>query len=158
MNTQTCCFFGHANTPKTQELKNHICKAVENLIVNQNVNTFLFGSKSHFNDLCLEAVTLAKKTYPHIKRIYVRAEYPCIDNSYKSYLLQTYDDTYYSAAAHPGKASYIQRNFEMIEKSLFCIIYFDEKYAPAKRKSGTAIAFKYALKLKREIINLATSS
>jgi len=41
----------------------------------------------------------------------------------------------------------------MIDKSSFCIIYYDESYSPAKRtssnqqpKSGTKAAYEYALK------------
>ena len=56
---------------------------------------FLFGSKSRFDDLCYEAVTELKKKYVHIQRIYVRAEFPYIDESYKSYLLKGYEETYY---------------------------------------------------------------
>ena len=36
---------------------------------------FLFGSKSHLNDLCLQATTEVKKIRPNVKLIYVRAEY-----------------------------------------------------------------------------------
>ena len=45
----------------------------------------------------------------------------------------------------------------MIDKSRFCVVYYDEKYNPAKRKSGTKIALDYALKKKREVINLKNS-
>lgn len=36
---------------------------------------FLFGSKSQFNDLCLQAATEVKKIRPNVKLLYVRAEY-----------------------------------------------------------------------------------
>ena len=41
----TCCFFGHRTINETEELKTKLCEAVEDLITNQNVDTFLFGSK-----------------------------------------------------------------------------------------------------------------
>ena len=119
----------------------------------ENVDTFLFGSKSRFDALCLEIVSEIKEKYPHIKRIYVRAEFPFIDDSYKTYLMKLYDDTYYpEKVIGAGRAAYIERNFEMIDNSRFCIVYYDEEYSPTNRKSGTRIALDYAKKKAREII------
>ena len=64
-----------------------------------------------------------------------------------------------------GKASYVERNQEMINKSDFCVIYYDENYLPPRRKnsrrdlfdyqpkSGTAVVYDYAVKKKKKIIN-----
>ena len=149
----TCCFFGHRTINETEELKVELHKTIEDLIVNENVNTFLFGSKSRFNDLCLEIVSRIKEKYPHIKRIYVRAEFPVISDNYKDYLLESYEDTYYpKKIIDSGRAAYVERNFEMINQSRFCVVYYDESYTPSKRKSGTKIALDYAIKCKREIV------
>ncbi|MBE6729369.1 MAG: hypothetical protein E7568_03950 [Ruminococcaceae bacterium] len=91
----TCCFFGHRDINETEELKSKLVEIIENLIVNKRVDTFFFGSKSRFNSLCHETVTKIKEKYPHIKRVYVRAEYPYISERYKNYLLDSYEDTYY---------------------------------------------------------------
>ena len=153
MKENTCCFFGHRKINETEELKAKLYKTIENLIVNDNVDTFLFGSKSRFNDLCLEVVSQIKDKYPHINRIYVRAEFPIINDEYKAYLLESYEDTYYpEKLIDAGKAVYVERNIEMINRSRFCIVYFDESYAPSKRKSGTKTALDYAIKLKKEIL------
>lgn len=147
----TCCFFGHRTINETEELKVKLYKTIENLIVNENVDTFLFGSKSRFNDLCLEIVSQIKDKYPHIKRIYVRAEFPIISDEYKAYLLENYEDTYYpEKLIDASKAVYVERNIEMINRSRFCIVYYDESYAPSKRKSGTKIALDYAIKCKKK--------
>ncbi len=151
----TCCFFGHRTINETEELKVELHKTIEDLIVNENVNTFLFGSKSRFNDLCLEIVSRIKEKYPHIKRIYVRAEFPVISDNYKDYLLESYEDTYYpKKIIDSGRAAYVERNFEMINQSRFCVVYYDESYTPSKRKSGTKIALDYATKHQKEIIIL----
>lgn len=151
----TCCFLGHRTINETEELKERLCEAIERLIVYEKIDTFLFGSKSRFNDLCYELVTKTKEKYPHIKRIYVRAEYPYIDDSYKTYLLQSYEDTYYpDKMIGAGKASYVERNCEMIRNSRFCVIYYDQVLTPATRKSGTKIALDHAVKFKKEIIKL----
>ena len=151
----TCCFIGHRTINETEELKSKLYETIEKLIVENSIDTFLFGSRSRFNDLCHEIVTQIKEKYPHIKRIYVRAEYQNIDETYKAYLLENYEDTYYpEQIIGAGKVAYVERNYEMINKSRFCIFYYDEQNAPTIRKSGTKIAFDYAVKQKKEIIRI----
>ncbi len=164
---RTCCFFGHRKVPDAEKIKNRVYKEVENLIVNKGVCIFLLGSKSEFDDLCHAVVTILKEKYPHIKRIYVRAEFQHINDDYKNYLLESYEDTYYpERIENSGKASYVERNQEMINKANYCIVYYDKNYAPPRRKksrrdlvdyqpkSGTKTAYDFAVKKKREIINL----
>ncbi len=149
----TACFFGHRTINETEELKSKLIEIIEKLIVDENVDTFLFGSKSRFNSLCLELVTKIKEKYPHIKRIYVRAEYPDINEHYTKYLLKSYEDTYYPKhIIASGRAAYVERNYEMINKSQFCIVYYDEQNAPTTRKSGTKIALDFAKKKCGKII------
>ena len=151
----TACFFGHRTINETEELKSKLKEIIEKLITKENVDTFLFGSKSRFNSLCLEIVTEIKEKYPHIKRVYVRAEYPYISEDYKNYLLKSYEDTYYPEHINgSGRAAYVERNYEMINKSHFCVVYYDEPNSPTTRKSGTKTALDYAVKHGRKILNL----
>ena len=120
-----CCFFGHREISESVKLKDILYENIEKLITKENVRIFLFGSKSQFNDLCHEIVTKLKETYPFVKRIYVRAEFPYIDDSYKTYLLEKYEDTYYpEKLINAGRAVYVKRNYEMIDKSDFCVVYY----------------------------------
>lgn len=147
----TCCFLGHREIYETAELKDQLYNLIEMLITVKRINTFLFGSKSHFNSLCYNLVTEAMAKHPHIKRIYVRAEFPVIAEDYKAYLLKYYEDTYYPASVHgAGKAAYIKRNCEMIDKSHFCVFYYREHSTPQGRNSGTKIAFDYARKRNKQ--------
>lgn len=146
MKEKTCCFFGHRTINVTEELKSKLIEVIEKLIAEENVDTFLFGSKSRFNSLCKEAVTEMKEKYPHIKRIYVRAEYPDIDEQYTNYLLENYEETYYPEHIRgSGRAAYVERNCEMINKSRYCIVYYDEQGVPTARKSGLYlyVTFRY---------------
>ncbi|MBQ8292013.1 MAG: hypothetical protein IJX88_05885 [Clostridia bacterium] len=128
---------------------------VEGLIVTQNVQTFLFGSKSEFDDMALNIVTRLKEAYPAVKRVYVRAVYPLLRKEYEEYLLELYDATYMPMRVErAGTASYVQRNREMIEKSDIVVVYYEEKYALKKGKSGTRIAYSYAKNQKKLIINV----
>ena len=93
-----------------------------------------------------------KEKYPFIRRVYVRAEFPVIGEDYQKYLLGRYEDTYYpTSVRNAGRASYVKRNTELIERSQFCVFYFDEAHSPTGRKSGTKIAYDYAIKRKKTI-------
>ena len=134
MNKNTCCFLGHRKIEITNELRKKLYNIIEKLIIEENIDTFLFGSKSQFDDLCYQVINELKADYPYIKRIYVRAQFPYINNNYKTYLLQSYEETYYpNNILKAGKSVYVERNCEMINKSKFCIMYFNENYVPPRR-------------------------
>ena len=56
------CFIGHRTIPVTNELCERIRNTVLDLIDNQGVDTFLFGSRSQFDELCLKIVTKIKES------------------------------------------------------------------------------------------------
>ena len=118
--------------------------------------------------ICVLKLFQKKEKYPYIKRIYVCAEYPYIDEDYENFLLERYEETYFpEKLTDAGRAVYVERNCEMIDKADICIVYFKDSYLPPRRKyskrdlsdyqpkSGTGIAYKYAVQKKRSIINLA---
>lgn len=82
--------------------------------------------------------------------------------------MKIFEETYFpERAMNAGLAVYVERNCEMIDKSYICVVYFKDNYLPERRrnssmditdyqpKSGTGIAYKYAVRKKRRIINLA---
>ena len=172
MADKRCCFIGHRTSELTDELTELLKGTIRRLILEEGVCYFLFGSRSAFDDLCHNIVTEFQKEYPHIVRVaYTRcSEYAVkaeekekLERSWASVLktnvkLKDYDaevqsDRVYSA----GKASYVERNQEMIDDSDFCIFYYNEEYLPPKRKrtnrdlttyqpkSGTRLAYEYAM-------------
>ena len=159
------CFIGHREIEITTKLKESITIFIENLIQKENAYIFLFGSRSEFDKLCYDIVTKLKEKYSYILRVYVRSSYENIDASYEKYLLENYEKTFFpKRCKSSGKSSYIQRNQAMIDASDFCIFYYNEKYLPKrnitknevlanKPKSGTAIAYKYAIQKKKSIKN-----
>ena len=154
----TCCFFGHRNIVITEELEKNLKIIIESL-VQKGVCVFLFGSKSKFNDICYEAVSGLKERYSDIRRIYVRAEFPDINEDYEKYLLSFYEETYYpKKIVNAGRAVYVERNCEMIEKSGYCFVYYDENNSRATGKSGTRLALEFAQKMGRNIINIREMS
>lgn len=152
----TCCFFGHRKIFITECLVESLQNEIEKLIKEKKVKTFLFGSRSEFDDLCHKVVSELKEKYSDIVRIYVRAEFPYINDEYEKYLSNRYEESYDPEKIKgAGKASYIERNYEMIDKSEYCIFYYDEEYVPIRgKKSGTKIAYEYAKKKGKKIKNL----
>lgn len=162
------CFIGHRKIENSKKLKDKIYEVVYDLI-HIGADTFLFGSKSEFDDICLEVVSKFKEQYPNIKRIYVRSSYPVIEDSYKEYLLKFYEESIFpKEVENVGRCAYIKRNQNMIDACEICVFYFNPEYIPpakihtkyplmlhsCERKSGTAIAFKYAKQKNKKIINL----
>ncbi len=60
---KVCCFVGHRRIVVTKELVKNVYFVVEHLIKNEQVDTFLFGSRSQFNDLCYEIVSELKREF-----------------------------------------------------------------------------------------------
>ena len=174
---KSCCFIGHRKIEVSNLLEEKLKKVLIYLIEKQGVTNFLFGSKSGFNDFCHVVVTKLMQKYTFIKRI----AYTCKSESVffesekeeweqklslffkKQFHLLCYEQeiehkTKYTA----NKASYVERNFAMIDDSDFCVFYYDENYVPPQKnkknshiiinqKSGTKIAYEYA-KRKNKII------
>ena len=51
-----------------------------------------------------------------------------------------------------GRTSYVERNSLMVEDSNFVVVYFVEE--ESREKDGTRLAYKYALKQKKNIITV----
>lgn len=162
----TCCFIGHRKIDATEELKTELRSTIEKLIVENNVDTFLFGSKSEFDSLCHRIVNELKEKYCHIRRIYFSIYPPSIYDRTCQRVPSTYEEVYHpKGLQNAGKATYVKRNFAMIDKSDICIFYYNENYeAPTRRKniylpeqkrnSGTKVAFDYAIKQHKNLINV----
>lgn len=164
---KTACFIGHRKIDITESLKERLYNVIEDLMVSRGVTHFLFGSNSQFDSLCHEVVSNIKNKYPYIKRVYVRAQFQKISKEYEQYLLTEYEDTFFAEkAAGAGRLSYIQRNYNMIDKSCVCVVYYNKDYLPERKQqkgfcnnekktsSGTALAVKYAQMKNKDIINV----
>lgn len=149
------CFIGHRNVEMTKEEMDNLYKIILTTVVDDNVTDFLFGSKSEFNNICLNIVSKIKEKYTYINRIYVRAEYEYINDYYRKTVLKDFEETYYpEQIRYSGKAVYIKRNYEMINRSDICIFYYDDDYRVKNTNSGTMLAYKYAKTGNKKIINI----
>ena len=167
---KTCSFFGHRKISASNLLKQRVHSCIEDLIIKYNVQTFLFGSKSDFNDLCHSVVSELKGKYPHIKRLcYTCKSETCtleVERQerekvysrilrHEVHLLGFEEEFEHKTKYEAGRASYVERNLAMINDSDFCVFYYNKEYVPTtKTNSGTKIAYEYAVKKKKIVINL----
>ena len=180
MRQNSCCFIGHRKVNCSEDLRQKVSEIVESLFVKNNVTRFLFGSRSEFNTLCLDIVSELKKKHPTIIRIDYSTghELAMLETDRKSWekifsLIPTKDskrlyvveEIIHKTRYDSGRASYVERNQEMIDDSDYCIFYYDQNYLPPPRrlkgamttyqtKSGTRIAYEYAKRKKKHIINV----
>ena len=111
-------------------------EAVERLIVEEGVDTFFFGSRSKFDELCHIVVTELKEKYPYIQRIayLCKHESGCLVGegakmkqqikqlTGRDVYVSEYEDIRKSDRVNSaGRASYVERNQWMIKDSIFCI-------------------------------------
>ena len=152
-----CCVIGHREILNKDDIKKRVENTVKKLIPENGVNVFLFGSNSEFNKLCYEVVSEIKKVIPRINRVFVRAEYPNVNKAYIDSLNKLYEDSYYydQDKEYSGRCSYINRNYHIIDSADYCLFYCNLEYTPkTKTKSGTILAYKYALRKNKKIINV----
>lgn len=163
-----CCFIGHKKITITNELKSKLNRILIVLINRYKVDTFLFGDRSEFNDFSLDVVKTLKNIYPYIKII----KYPSNDwykgqekenVEFNKIVLKNeiIDFDEYVYLNYYGKFSYVQRNEKMIMDSDYCVFYYNKNYVAqhrykigVARKSGTQVAFDFAKKHKKKIVNL----
>lgn len=175
------CFIGHRAVNDANQVKIRLIGTVSSLI-NEGADTFLFGSRSDFDSLCWEVVTKLQEQFPHLKRISYNTPHETAftskeeRESYEKFFSQmTKREIHYTdyeeavrseKSLNANKNAYIMRNQEMIDNSDVCVFYFNKDYLPPKRnassrflpdyqpKSGTAIAYAYAVQKKKQIYNI----
>ena len=159
-NTLKVAFIGHRKIERTGELQRRLADTVTTLIEKEKAETFLFGSKSEFNDLCYEIVTVLQQTYPHIRRVEIRASNEYLPQMYIDIILKYYEETVFpECVGGAGYRAYIKRNQAMIDMCDVLIAYCDMNFKPSTRtKSGTILAAEYARKKKKRIINVIESA
>ena len=181
MECKKCCFIGHRKIIETQELKQRLQITIENLITEKNVKTFIFGSRSDFDFLCHKIVSNLMKIHPTIERVIYtcKSEFAVLKEN-KTKIEKLFSDAlkqdislcdYEKEIEHKTKyksgiASYIERNYAMIDDSDYCVFYYDKNYKPPTRKykksdifeyqpnSGTSLAYDYATRKRKEIMNI----
>lgn len=150
---RSVCFIGHREIEDTPELRERLQRILQELMDNGTTN-FIFGDHSAFDRLCYELVTELREKHPEIKRIHFRKDYEDTDDYTMRFLVAGYEESICpKGVGRAGRARYVERNRAMIRASDVCIFYYDENYLPARRKSGTALAYRYAESQQKTVIN-----
>lgn len=146
-----CSFFGHRDITVSEELKIKLNKEILHLL-KIGFECFYFGGFGMFDHLCWQLVTELKSDYPNIRRVFClsdprhtrlskRPKY-LKNTDYEEFIYLTLDSDYWYSRIY-------YRNCEMINQSEFVIFYAFEK-----ENSGAYKAYKYAKKIKKNLINL----
>ena len=150
MQNKSCCFFGHREINETDELRERVTAVIERLIKEDNVDTFLFGSKSRFDSLSLELVTELKQKYPHICYSVALAYMPGKGQKYELY---SQTETFLPEGIEnvPRRFAISYRNKWMVKESDIVVCYITHLWG------GAAQFAEYAQRQGKEVINLAGS-
>ena len=180
ISSKRCCIIGHRSIQINEDDKIKLYNFLKNLIINENVNIFLFGSKGEFNFLCHKIITELKQKYTKILR-YV---YACKNENFileeerdkwQKTLSQFYKEEinvlcfdkifHFENIDKSGKLCYLKRNYKLIDDSDICLFYYNKNYKPEivhnfnemifkkSKNSGTALSYNYANKKKKIIYN-----
>ena len=153
-NIINCCIFGHREIEVTNELTLRLKNVFVDLIVNKKVKNFFFGGFGEFDDLCHRIITELKEKYSYIKRVYVCEDYKFIDRPQKRPKWLTNNDyeefTYFNMRYTGFYQRIYFRNCEIINNSVYCVFYVDIN----KKYSGAKKALEYAIKKKKEYVNM----
>lgn len=148
---KSCSFFGHRDVVCGEELKRKLRDIVEEKIINDNYTIFYFGGFGEFDDLCYKLVSELKSKYAHIKRIFCLTDQKYLIKRPKWLRAEDYEDfVYFDLQFEWWYKRIYYRNLEIINHSNF-IVFF----AKNNNESGAYKALQYAIKKKKDFINLA---
>lgn len=155
---------GHRDFVGDDEWKKFLTDKIIVLIENYGVDSFYVEKKSNFVSFCCDIIRELKKDYPHVKLINVWGEYLYYNDMVDKLELQYYDKLLRPECfIGAGKNIFVKRNQYLIDNSDVILFYFNENVKgrwtgikgelPHKVRSGTRIAYEYAVKKKKRIIN-----
>ena len=116
-------FIGHRKIENAEGVRQRVMDTVTELI-NEGADTFLFGSRSMFDEICYEVLTEIQKTYPQIRRVEVRASNEYLHQMYIDITLKYYEETIFpQSVSGAGYRSYIKRNEAMVDMCDVLVVY-----------------------------------
>ena len=147
-------FIGHREVKNAPLVELKIARTLERKF--PEAVCFNFGSNSQFNDLCWQVVSTMQQRNCNIEmnNFCCGNEKPFLKEN-KVDGKQYFDNIIFPEnAKNAGKRIYVERNKALIDASDVLIFYYNANYKPAFSNSGTKIAFEYAARCNKVIINL----
>lgn len=163
---KNCCIIGHRRVENADRVRERLELIYIDLIENEGVDRFLFGSNGQFNDLAFDVLKKlrGRKVYDVTMVNYLR----------KGEIGWTHvdEEAYYRVGERPPvkrfydevvedgrimgvgiRRSYVVRNQKMIDDSDICLFYYDPHYeVSVGGNSGTRMAYEYAMSQNKKII------
>lgn len=137
----TCCFFGHRDTPDS--IRTKLKSEIESLIVRQNVKKFYVGNHGKFDLMVAGVLKEVKEQFPDIEYEIVLAYLP---TKKKDPLENTQPSVYPEGVeAVPKRFAIDFRNRWMLKNSNFCVAYINYSIGGA---------FKYFEKAQKRGLNV----
>ncbi len=142
-----CAFLGHRNCPES--IKQKLLLEIENLIVNEKVDTFYLGTQGGFDKLVYETLCELEKKY-EIKTRVALADL----NRKKEYIYYDTKKTIFPdcVAKSPPRFAINRRNYYLLQNSDYLICFLNNSL------SNTYTFVQTAVKRKIKIINLGAFS
>lgn len=153
---KTVAFFGHRKIFNREEVKKRIMEKLLEITPIGYVN-FLVGEHGEFDRIALSTVLEYKKRFNSGIKIYVVLTNMCSLNKTKrccsaveDYISRGCETYFYDIEKEYFKNRIIVSNRKMVDDSDLIISYIDS----SKYNSGAKLAVNYAIKNKKEVINL----
>ncbi|MBR5130294.1 MAG: hypothetical protein IKV03_03630 [Alphaproteobacteria bacterium] len=143
---KTCSFFGHRSIIDDVSVKQQLYEVVEELIVNQDVDTFLLGEMGDFEIIAGKVLQELKKKYPHIARETILCFSEQLQGDGKVSADWIHLDLAVSKCKRRGRIP--KRNQMVVDQSDVIVCYINVPYG------GAYTAYQRALKKNKQIINL----
>lgn len=124
----TCAFIG--NRDATNEIKENLRIAIENLIKEKRVEQFYFGNHGAFDFMVRDVLKELKSNYPQIRYNIVLAYIPRKKDEYEDYINTIYLDGLENV---PPRFAIIERNKWMIKKCDYLICYVKNTFSNANK-------------------------
>ena len=153
---KSCSVFGHSKIKITKELENNLKSTFKMLIAQENVKYFYFGGFGEFDDLCHSIITELKNEYPEVYRIFCLSDprHQRLSKRPKWLKDEDYEEiTYLDLNFDYWYTRIYYRNCEIIDHSDFVVFYVNHT-----EQSGAYKALQYAIKKKKQIINICDTS
>lgn len=153
---KSCSVFGHSKIEITKELENNLKSTFKMLITQENVKYFYFGGFGEFDDLCHSIITELKNEYSEIYRIFCLSDprHQRLSKRPKWLKDEDYEEiTYLDLNFDYWYTRIYYRNCEIIDRSDFVVFYVNHA-----EKSGAYKALQYAIKKKKQIINVCDTT
>ena len=147
-------FFGPRKIGEAKGLSEKVTNAIQNLIAEAGADTFLFGERDEFVDLCYEAVTQFKGNDPQLRRVCVRGRDEALVQSRMQEYAARYDEMCYPDAFNGKQTVSVTARREAIIELCDAIVVYRGGNEAGSNNIAAIYAKKSATEQNKMVIDL----